>query len=123
WKRDDIESLLHKTQRVLMRAAAADAHQRIQLLALVILHDDIRHVVNFTLNIHSMRFIATGAENCAADGEDSRERAFIEAHAQILSEAAEAVAETDDFHAVGTESRFPNATNGGVQSGTISACR
>jgi len=70
-----------------------------------------------------MRLIPASAEDGATDGEDACERAFIEAHAKVFGEAAEAIAKADDLHAVAAESGFADATNGGVQSGTISACR
>ena len=51
------------------------------------------------------------------------ERGFVELQPPIFHQAAEAVAEADDFHAVKAERGFADAADGGVQAGAVAACR
>ena len=68
-----------------------------------------------------MRLVAAGAEDGAADGEDAGERGLVELEPPVFDEAAEAVAEADDLHAVKAERGFADAADGGVQAGAVAA--
>jgi len=80
------------------------------------------HVFHLTVYLHAMRFIATGAENSAADGLKIPEKsAFIEAQFQVLGKATKAV--TESQHSMSkVPTRLCPRTNRGVQSGTVTAC-
>src|SRR5581483_5604980 len=119
---DDIEAGLGKVQGIFLRAAAAQANQRVEIVFFVILDDDLRHIARASVDQHAMRFIAAGAEDRAADGQDAGEGVFIEFEAAIFDDSAEAIAEPDDFHVV-AQGRFADAANGRVETGTVAARR
>jgi hypothetical protein len=68
-----------------------------------------------------MRFVAAGAEDRAANGEDSGQRVSIEPQPPVRDQAAETVAKTDDLHAVKAEGGFADAADGGIQTGAVAA--
>ena len=118
---DDVEPGFGEMQRVFLRAAAAEADQRVEAVFLVILDDDLGHVARAAVNHHAVRLVAAGAEDGAADGEDAGERALVELQPPVFDEAAKAVAKADDFHAVKAERGFADAADGGVQAGAVAA--
>src|SRR5690348_12094084 len=68
-----------------------------------------------------MRFVPAGAENGATDGENAGEGGLVEAQPAVGDQAAEAVPEPDDLHAVKTERGFAHPPDGGVQAGAVAA--
>ena len=122
-QRDDVQTFFNQAQRVLVRAAAADADQRFEFVPLVVRHDRVGHVAHLAVKLHAMRLVAARAENRAADGENAREGPLVQAHAQILRKSAIAVAEAEDFHAVTAERGLANTANGGVETGRVAARR
>ena len=75
---DDVEPGFGEPQRVFLRAAAAEADQRVETVFLVIFDDDVGHVARAAVNQHAVRLVAAGAEDGAADGEDAGERGLVE---------------------------------------------
>jgi hypothetical protein len=81
------------------------------------------HVARASVNQHPVRLVAARAEDGAADGEDAGERGLVELQPPVLDEAAKAVAEAENFHAVKTERGLADAADGGVESGAVAARR
>ena len=71
-QRDDIQPLLRHAVGVLLRAAAAQAHQHVQVMLLVVLHHHVGHVHQLAAHGHAVRLIAAGAQDGAAQREDAR---------------------------------------------------
>ena len=90
---------------------------------MVVLDDDIGHVLELAAYLHLVRLVTTGAENGATDREDTGQRAAFEAHGSVLHQSAETVAEADHLHAVLIQRRLGDAPNGGVETGAVTACR
>jgi len=120
-QRDDVESGLVQAQGIFLRAAAAEADKAVESPFVIIVHDDLGHVLGATVNHHAVRLVAARAKNRAADGENAGERGLVELEAFVFHEAAKAVAKADDFHPVITERRLADATDSGVESGAVAA--
>ena len=118
-QRDDVESGLDEAKRVLLRAAATDAQEGVEVVPLVGPDDLVGHVDDATVDPHPVRLVATRPEDRAADGQDAGERRRIEPHPPVLGQAAEAVAETDDAHPVLADRRLAEAADGGVEAGAV----
>ena len=122
-ERDDVEPGFLEPQRAFLRAAAAKTDQRVEAVTPVIFDDDAGHVMHAPVNRHALRLVAARAEDGAANGEDAGERGSVELQTPVFDDAAETVAEADDFHAVKAEGGFADAANGGVQTGAVAARR
>ena len=121
WQRDDVEPLLRQLQRVLLRAAATKADQHVEVVAMVVLDDQIGHVLCLAGDLHLVRLVPAGAENRAADGENAGQHAAAEIDAAVLHQSAKAVAKADDPHAEGFLRGLADAANGGIESGAVAA--
>ena len=106
-----------------MRAAATEADQRVEVVFLIIFLDDIGHIARAAIHQHPVRTVAACAEDGAANGEDAGERGLVQFEPPLFHQAAEAVAEAEDLHSVKTERGFADAADGGVQAGSVAACR
>ncbi len=122
-QRDDIEAGLLEPERILLGAAAANANQRVQLVAMVGIQDGVRHVADFAIDDHFVGLVAAGAEDRAAIGEDARQHAGFELHGFVADQAAKAIAETGEPHVIRIATRAANPANGRIQPGTITAAR
>jgi hypothetical protein len=111
---DDIQSRLDHPQRIFLCAATAETNKRTQIIFFVIFNNDACHVARAPINQHAVRLVTTGAENGAADRENSGKRAFVEFQPPVLHQAAEAIAETNDFHSVKAERGLPHPSDGGI---------
>ena len=63
-----------QSQRVFLRAAAAEADEAVESPLFVIRDDGFGHVVHAAINHHAVRLVAARAENRAAHRENARER-------------------------------------------------
>ena len=88
-QRDDVEPFFFQMERVLLRAAAAEADERIEVKLFVIGDDRVGHVHFFSADQHPIRFLATRAENGSADRENPRKRFAIQFHGAVLHQARE----------------------------------
>src|SRR5438552_11166719 len=118
---ENIETFLSKAQCAFLRAAATEADEGIEAEFLVISDQNLGHIAVTTIDSHAMRFVAAGSENGASDGKDARQGLFIEAHAPIFGEAAEAVAETKYLQPVIADGGLADAPDGDVEAGAIPA--
>ena len=118
---DDVEPLLDQAQRVLVRAAAADADEGVELVALVG-GDDLRaEVPDAVRRLGAVGFEPAGAEERAAVGEDARKGALLERDGTVVDEALEAIAKADHFPAVGADRGLAHGTDRGVEPGAVAA--
>jgi len=120
---NDVEAFLLQLQRVLLRAATAKTDQRIQVVGMVVLDDDVGHVLGLPAHFHLVRLVATGAEDGAADCEDAGQGTAFQSHGAILHQPAETVSEAGHLHAVLFQRRPGDAANRGVETGAVTACR
>jgi len=120
---DDVEAGLMQAQGVFLRAAAAEADEAIEAPLLVVVHDDTGHVLRAAIDDHAVGLVTAGAEDGAADGKDAGERVLVELDAAVVHEAAKAVAEADEFHAVIADGGFADTADGGVKAGAVAARR
>ena len=95
---------------LLLQAAAAQTNQSVQVELLVAFLDGLRHVPRASVNQHAVRLIAAGAENRAADREDSRERGLVQLQTAVFDDAAESITETNNVHAVLASAAFRTPT-------------
>ena len=110
-------------QGVFLGAAAAQADECVESELLVVIDDDVGHVARASVDEHPVRLVAAGAEDGAAHGEDSCELGFVELELVVLDDAAKAVAEADNLHAIVAEGGFAHTTDGGVESRAVAARR
>ena len=120
-QRDDIHPVLAQVIGVLLRAAAPQADQRVEMVLLIGLEHDARHVHGLVAHGHLVGLVAAGAQDGAAHGEDTRERWPGEAHGAVLHQPAETVAKADDLHAVCADARLAHATDRGVEPRAVAA--
>ena len=118
---DDVQAFLHQTQGVLLSAAAAETHQGVQMVRLVVLHDHVRHVARLSAYRHAVRFVPAGTQDSTADGEYARQVVTIQSYGPVVYQAAEAVPETDDLHSVVSKSALADPADGRIQAGAVSA--
>ena len=118
---DDVQPGLLQPQGVLLRAAAADANEGVEMVAVVSLDDGRGHVPDLAADLHLVRLIAAGAQDGSAAGENAREHVALQGHGAVVDQSAKAVAEADHFHPKNIARRLPHAADGGVQAGTITA--
>ena len=120
---DDVETFLLQLQCILLRTTAAETNKRIQVVGLVVLDDDIGHVLDLAAHLHLVRLVAAGAENGAADREDAGQGTAFQSHGAVLHQSAETVPEADYLHAVLFHGSPGDAPDRGVETGTVAACR
>jgi len=118
----DVESGPCQAQRVLLGAAPADAHERIESRSLVGADHRRDHVHGLAINDHPVRLVATRAQDGSADSQDAREVGRAKADRSILGEAFEAIAEAQDVHVVRKRS-LGEATDGCVEPRAVAARR
>ncbi len=106
-----------------MGPAAAQADQHVDLVAPVVVDDGFGHVGGFAVDPHAVRLVAAGAEDGAAQGEDTGEHVAIQAHGSDLHQAPEAVPESDHLHPVVTLGTLADGPNCSVQAGAVAAGR
>jgi len=119
--RVDVEALFLEVKGVFLRAAAAQADQGVQLVFFVIGQDRFGSVNFLAAHHHAAGFVAAGAENGAADGEDAGKGALVQGHGAVFHQAAESVAKPDDLHVEGALGGLADAANGSVEAGAIAA--
>ena len=73
-QRQDAQSLLGQPERILLCAAAAQAHQRVEAQLFAVLEDDLGHVARPPVDFHPMRLVAARPEDRPADGENAGQR-------------------------------------------------
>ena len=117
----DVEALLDQALGVLLRAAAADADQRVEMMPLVGLDDHVGHVQGLPADRHAVRLVAAGAEDGAADREDAGQLCPRERRRAVLDQTTKAVAIADHMHPVGADRGFADAADRGVQAGAVAA--
>ncbi len=64
--------------------AAAQAHQPIQPVLLVVLNDCLGHVPHSAFDFHPVRFVAAGSQDGSAHGQNPGQRLLFEADAPVL---------------------------------------
>ena len=73
-----LRPVLHQVKGVLLRAAAAEADQHVEVMLVVVLDDDVGHVHGLAADRHAVRLVAAGAEDRAADRQDAGQLALGE---------------------------------------------
>jgi len=116
-----VESLALELQGVFLGAAAPQADQGVQVVGLVVLHDDVGHILGLAADAHLVGFVAAGAEDGAADGEDARQGFTLHAHGAVFHQAAEAVAKTDHVHAEIALGGLADPADGCIEARTVAA--
>jgi len=119
----DVEALLGQAEGVLLRAAAADADQGVEVMAAVVFADDFGHIHDLAADRHLVRLVATGAEDGPAQGEDGGKAFAVEAHGPVFEEAAETVTKADDVHSAGPQRRLADGPDRRVEPRTVATCR
>lgn len=90
-------------------------------MALIGVDDGAGHVHRFTAYLHTVRFVAAGAQDGTAVGQDAGEQVTVEIHGAVLDEAAKAITEADAVHPEGVLAGFADTAYGGVEAGAIAA--
>src|ERR1019366_4568142 len=121
WQRDDVDASLVQTECILLRAASAEANNAIDSPLFEVVFDDTGHVLGTAVNHHAMLLVTAGAENRAADGENTGKCGAIQIDTPILDQSAKTVAKTDDLHAVVAKRSFADAADGCVQAGAVAS--
>ena len=114
---------LGQTVGVFLGAAAADADQGFQVVAMVVVEHHFGHVLDLGAHRHFMGFVAAGAEDGAAQGEDAGKNLALQVHGAVFHQTAEAVAKADGLHVVGVQGAFADGPDGRVQAGAVAARR
>jgi len=81
------------------------------------------HVADLPVDLHAVGLFPAGAEDRAADGQDSREGGLVEPQPAVLGEAEEAVAEADDLPAEFADGGLADGADGRVQPGAVAPRR
>ena len=90
-------------------------------MALISVEDGAGHVYRFAAHLHTVRFVAAGAQDGTAVGQDTGEQVTVEVHGAVLDETAEAITEADAVHPEGVLAGFTDTAYGGVEAGAIAA--
>ena len=104
-----------------MGTSTPETHKRVHVVAVVVVDHHVCHIQLLTADRHTSRFVAAGAQNRAADRQHARERTTLQPHRTVLHQAAEAIPEADDVHAVHVLGRPSHGANSCVQTRTIPA--
>ncbi len=120
-KGDDVETRFLEFQGGLLRAAAAEANENVQVVLFVILDDDVGGVDELPANGHAFGPVAAGAEDGAADGQDAGEGVGIKGHRAVFHDAAEAITKANDLHAEEAVGCLAKAADGSVEAGAVAA--
>ena len=120
-QRDDVQAFLRQPVGVLLCPAAAQTHQHVEVVFVVVVHDDVGHIDDLPADGHAMRLVAAGTQDRAALGQNAREHVAVELHGAVLHEPAETVAKPDHLHAVETERCLAHPANRRVQAGAIAS--
>ena len=118
---DDVHARLGQPIGVFLGAAAAEADQGVEVMALIVVDDHLGHVQHLAADRHLVRLVAAGAEDGAAQGEDARQHFALEQNGAVLHQAAKAVAEADDLHVVGVEGALADGADGRIEAGAVAA--
>ena len=121
---DDVQALLREQVGGFMGAIAAQAEQAVQLCVLVGLFHG-RNLIDLVVldHAHQLEGGALGAQNGAAQGQDTAEVVLVHFTVVAVDQTAVTVCDAHDLHVIshaGVQC-FCNAADGGVQARTIAA--
>ena len=120
---DDVEPLLRQVVGVLLRPAAPEADQDVEVVPPVGFDDHVRHVEDLAAHGHGIRLVAARPEDRPPLRQDPRESRLVEHHGPVLHQAAEPFPEADHLHPVETDGRLPQPAKGGVEAGAVAPRR
>ena len=105
-QRDDVEALLHQAAGVLLRAAAAQADQRVEVVFAVVVDDQRRScpavLPPIGIRCGLSRLVPRIVPPMVRMPDSA---APVQLHGAVFHQAAKAVAKADDVHAVGAAAR------------------
>ena len=117
-----VESLLHEATGHLVRAIASQADQAIKSKAIVSLHCPAGQIDGLAVGQrHAMRFLAAGAQDCAAGGENARDVLQVQHARMIFNQPAIAFFDADHLNVVEAHGGLGHAADGRIEAGTIAA--
>ncbi len=120
---DDVETGPGQAQRVLGCASSAKAHQRVQPMLLVVADDRGGHVRGHSVDEHLVRLVPARPQDRASGREDPGQLSGFQRDVPILDEPPEPVAESHQRHPVVTDRGLADASDRGVEAGTVAARR
>ncbi len=93
------------------------------MVGLIILDDDIGHILCLSADLHLVRLVPAGTEDGSPDRQDTGQGPVLQAFDTVLGQATKTVTEADHLHGVIVQRGLADTANRGVETGAVSTSR